>query len=215
MRTLVLPLAALALGAAPALALAPAALAQNAPSANSIIQSLTPHGNLAAGGTRGIRLVAPPQGGATPAAVRQMPSRTTGAAAPVARPAPVMRTVAARSGGAPSVNLNVDFATGSADLTPGARATLDQLGKALSSAQLGQYRFRIEGHTDTVGSAATNLTLSQQRAQAVAAYLEQTYGIRPSRLDAVGKGEQGLLVPTPPQTPNAANRRVEVINLGT
>ena len=109
----------------------------------------------------------------------------------------------------------MDFATGSADLTPRARATLDQLGKALSSAQLGQYRFRIEGHTDTVGSAATNLTLSQQRAQAVAAYLEQTYGIRSSRLDAVGKGEQGLLVPTPPQTPNAANRRVEVINLGS
>ena len=207
MRSLVLPLAALALGAAPALA--PAALAQNAPSANSIIQSLTPHGNLAAGGTRGIRLVAPPQGGAAPVAMRQMPARTAGAAAPAARP------VAATSGGAPSVNLNVDFATGSADLTPGARATLDQLGKALSSAQLGQYRFRIEGHTDTVGSAATNLTLSQQRAQAVAAYLEQTYGIQPSRLDAVGMGEQGLLVPTPPQTPNAANRRVEVINLGS
>ena len=207
MRSLVLPLAALALGAAPVLA--PPALAQNAPSANSIIQSLTPHGNLAAGGTRGIRLVAPPQGGAAPVAMRQMPDRTAGAAAPAARP------VAATSGGAPSVNLNVDFATGSADLTPGARATLDQLGKALSSAQLGQYRFRIEGHTDTVGSAATNLTLSQQRAQAVAAYLEQTYGIQPSRLDAVGKGEQGLLVPTPPQTPNAANRRVEVINLGT
>lgn len=207
MRSLVLPLAALALGAAPVLA--PAALAQNAPSANSIIQSLTPHGNLAAGGTRGIRLVAPPQGGAAPAAMRQMPARAAGAAAPVARP------VAATSGGAPSVNLNVDFATGSADLTPSARATLDQLGKALSSAQLSHYRFRIEGHTDTVGSAATNLTLSQQRAQAVAAYLEQTYGIPPSRLDAVGMGEQGLLVPTPPQTPNAANRRVEVINLGS
>jgi len=27
-------------------------------------------------------------------------------------------------------------------------------------------------------------------------------------------GEQGLLVPTPPQTPDARNRRVEVINLG-
>jgi OOP family OmpA-OmpF porin len=206
-RSLVLTLAALALGAAPVLA--PAALAQNAPSANSIIQSLTPHGNLAAGGTRGIRLVAPPQGGAAPAAMRQMPARTAGAAAPAARP------VAATSGGAPSVNLNVDFATGSADLTPSARATLDQLGKALSSAQLSHYRFRIEGHTDTVGSAATNLTLSQQRAQAVAAYLEQTYGISPSRLDTVGMGEQGLLVPTPPQTPNAANRRVEVINLGS
>ncbi|MGC8476083.1 MAG: OmpA family protein [Acetobacteraceae bacterium] len=209
MRRFVLPLAALALGAAPVLA--SPALAQNTPSAGSIIQSLTPHGNLTAGGTRGIRLVAPPQGGATPAAMRQMPARGAGVAAPV----PSVRPVAATSGGAASVNLNVDFATGSADLTPSARATLNQLGKALSSAQLGRYRFRIEGHTDTVGSATTNLTLSQQRAQAVAAYLEQTFGIQPSRLVAVGMGEQGLLVPTPPQTPNAANRRVEVINLGS
>ena len=197
MRILVLSLAVLALGAAPA-------LAQNAPSANSIIQSLTPHGNLASGGTRGIRLVAPSSGTATPAAVRQRPAHVAGAA----RPASVT------SGGAPSVNLTVDFPTGSANLTTQARATLDQLGKALSSAQLGAYRFRIEGHTDTVGSAAANQSLSQQRADAVAAYLEQTYGISAVRLKPVGMGEQGLLVPTPPQTANAANRRVEVINLG-
>ena len=190
------------------------ALAQTSPSAASIIQSLKPHGDLTSGGTRGIRLVAPPPSGATQASISQRPAHMGG----MPKGHPVTRastgTSSGGSSGAPSVNLTVDFASGSATLTPQARATLDQLGKALASKDLGRYRFRIEGHTDTVGSPSTNLSLSQQRADAVAAYLEQTYGIAAARLRAVGKGEQGLLVPTPPQTPNAQNRRVEVINLG-
>jgi len=116
--------------------------------------------------------------------------------------------------GNPAVDLTVEFATGSADLTPQARASLDHLGHALTSQDLAQYRFRIEGHTDTVGTPPANVALSQRRAESVAAYLEQTYGIAPSRLEAVGLGEGDLAVPTPPQTPNARNRRVKVVNLG-
>jgi outer membrane protein OmpA-like peptidoglycan-associated protein len=56
--------------------------------------------------------------------------------------------------------------------------------------------------------------LSQRRADAVAAYLEQAFNIPSSRLEAVGMGEQGLLVVTPPQTAELRNRRVAVINLG-
>ena len=206
MRALVLALLAapLALAALPA-------RAQTSPSASQIIDSLKPHGDLTAGGTRGIRLVAPTPSPAQPVAASQAPARMPAARAPMAQPAAVASGAPA---GAPSVNLTVDFATGSATLTPQARQTLDQLGKALSSQDLGKYRFRIEGHTDTVGSPAANLTLSQQRAKAVATYLEHTYAIAPARLQAIGMGEQGLLVPTPPQTPNAANRRVEVVNLG-
>ena len=195
----------LALLAAPIALTSVPSLAQHAPSASQIIDSLKPHGNLTAGGTRGIRLVAP-SSAAQPAAPSQAPAQM-----PAVQPAAVTSGAPA---GAPSVNLTVDFATGSATLTPQARQTLDQLGKALSSRDLEKYRFRIEGHTDTVGSAALNMTLSQSRANAVAAYLEHTYGIAPGRLQAIGMGEQGLLVPTPPQTPNARNRRVEVINLG-
>ncbi|MDE2581835.1 MAG: OmpA family protein [Rhodospirillales bacterium] len=193
-----------------ALATVPA-LAQNSPSASQIINSLKPHGDLTAGGTRGIRLVAPAPSPARPVAMSQAPARMPAKHAAMAHHAALATGAPA---GAPSVNLNVDFATGSAILTPQAKQTLDQLGKALTSRDLDKYRFRIEGHTDTVGSASTNLTLSQQRAQSVAHYLESTYGIAPSRLQAIGMGEQGLLVSTPPQTPNARNRRVEVINLG-
>jgi OOP family OmpA-OmpF porin len=115
---------------------------------------------------------------------------------------------------APSANLAVDFETGSAQLTPQAVATLDELGKALTSPQLAAYTFKIAGHTDTVGDAATNQALSEQRAEAVKSYLETKYGISDSRLQAVGLGEADLLVPTPPNTPNQMNRRVQIINLG-
>jgi outer membrane protein OmpA-like peptidoglycan-associated protein len=199
--------------AAPLAASAVPALAQNNPSTNQIIQSLTPSGN--EGTTRGIRLA---PSGAQPAPTAPAPATNPPAAgtAPRAAAGPVphaTRPMQAEAT-APSVNLNVDFATNSATLTPAAKATLDRLGRALTSKELTTYRFRIEGHTDTVGSPGYNQALSQRRAEAVAAYLEQTFNIPASRLEAIGMGEQGLLVPTPPQTAELRNRRVAVINLG-
>ena len=124
------------------------------------------------------------------------------------------RSAAAPAQAVPTVNLTVNFANGSADLTPDAIRTLDALGRALASQDLAGYHFRIEGHTDTVGSADYNRTLSERRAEAVVDYVAKKYGVEPSRLQAVGMGEEGLLVATPPQTPEPRNRRVQVINLG-
>lgn len=189
MRALILSLivAPLAFAALPA-------MAQGNPSAEDIIQSLKPGGNLTQG-LRGIKM-------ANPGAEAPASAATSSAAAPKA------------SAAGPSVSLTVEFATDSNDLTPQARQTLDQLGRALSSQDLAQYHFRIEGHTDTVGSPGYNKALSQRRADAVAAYLEKNFGVAATRLQAVGLGQAGLLVPTPPQTANAQNRRVKVINLG-
>jgi hypothetical protein len=65
-----------------------------------------------------------------------------------------------RSPPAPAINLSVQFATGSADLTAQAIHVLDNLGKALNDQTLAGYRFRIEGHTDTVGTREYNKDLS-------------------------------------------------------
>jgi OmpA-OmpF porin, OOP family len=208
-----------------ALAVLPAS-AQTNPSSDQIIQSLKPSGNLLSGGTRGIRMANPnaseetPQASATGTAPATA-STTTPATHPVAhpmaqaaRPARTASAAPAAAAEAPSVSLSVQFASGSADLTPQARQTLDQLGKALSSSDLAQYRFRIEGHTDTVGPVDLNKTLSQQRADSVAAYLQSKFGVSTNRLQTIGMGEDGLLVPTPPNTPNEKNRRVNVVNLG-
>ncbi|WP_254070516.1 OmpA family protein [Acidisphaera sp. L21] len=112
------------------------------------------------------------------------------------------------------MNLTVQFATNSAQLTPEAVRTLDALGRALSSATLSSYRFRIEGHTDTVGSPDTNKALSARRAEAVVDYLATKFSLDRTRMEPVGMGEDGLLVQTPPQVADPRNRRVQVVNLG-
>jgi len=182
-------------------------------SADSIINALKPSGNLVSGSTRGIKL-----GGTAPAPQAPSPARPV-STSPAPRPQVThagsttrVETPAPVAG--PSVNLTVNFPTGSADLTPAARASLDALGKALSSNDLANFRFRIEGHTDNVGSREENLSLSQRRAEAVVSYLTSQYNVAPARLEAVGMGQEQPLVETAPQTPEARNRRVQVINLG-
>ena len=84
----------------------------------------------------------------------------------------------------------------------------------LTSSTLASYNFKIVGHTDTVGDAATNQMLSEQRAAAVKDYLETNFNVASTRLQSQGVGESDLLVQTPPNTADQQNRRVQVINLG-
>jgi outer membrane protein OmpA-like peptidoglycan-associated protein len=116
---------------------------------------------------------------------------------------------------APSINLSVQFTNGSAQLTPQAIEVLDNLGRALTDPALTAYRFRIEGHTDTVGNRDYNKVLSDRRAAAVVDYLARTFHVDRGRMEASGMGEDQLLIPTPDQTPEPRNRRVEVVNIGT
>ncbi len=168
---------------------ASSASAQNVPSPDQIIKSLTPTGP--SGPTRGIRLQ-PATGNAGSTAGQPSATRQ-----------------------APAISLNVQFATGSAELTPEATRVLDNLGKALSDQTLASYRFRIEGHTDTVGTRLYNKELSDRRAAAVVDYLATNYHVDRSRMEAIGMGEDGLLVQTPDQTPEQRNRRVQVVNVGS
>jgi OmpA-OmpF porin, OOP family len=170
------------------------------PKSDAIVKALTPTGLGVAGPSRGIRMANPPSAGAAPSG--NAPSGNASAAN-------------ASSGNAPSVNLSVQFQKGSADLTASAMQTLNELGKALNQPALATYRFRIEGHTDTVGTADYNKELSDRRAAAVVAYLAATFKVDRTRLEAVGMGEQGLLVATPDQTSEPRNRRVVVVNLGS
>jgi len=69
-------------------------------------------------------------------------------------------------------------------------------------------KVRIEGHTDDVGNDAKNLTLSQQRAESVVAYLVKS-GVEATRFEAVGFGETKPLVEGKTKKARTANRRVE------
>lgn len=162
------------------------------PSRDQLIEMLAPHGG-AAPAERGLRVKS-----ANPAAAA---AESRGA------------TSASRdSGAAPSVALDVKFELNSAVLTDDARDTIRRLGAAFQSDQLAGYRFRVAGYTDASGRADYNLALSQRRAQAVRDYLVNELHVAPKRLEVVGRGQQDLVDPADPT--NAANRRVEVVNLG-
>lgn len=68
--------------------------------------------------------------------------------------------------------------------------------------------FLVEGHTDAVGSDEDNLTLSDRRAEAVAAALSQRFGIPAENLTTQGYGEQYLKVNS--QGPERQNRRATI-----
>jgi len=67
----------------------------------------------------------------------------------------------------------------------------------------------VIGHTDTVGSASVNETLSLRRAEQVSQLLKAAAAAA-INVDITSHGERNLLVPTPDNTPEPRNRRVEV-----
>jgi OmpA-OmpF porin, OOP family len=180
--------------------------AQSNPSADELINSLKPSEVLLQPSQgRGLHRVAQP-GEASPA---QAPDGVS------MQPVTSESQMASTNADLPSVSLFVQFSTGSAGLTPQAAAALDELGKALASNALASYRFRVEGHTDTVGGKGYNRALSERRAAVVVAYISQKFGIDESRMVPVGLGSEQLLVQTADQTPEARNRRVKIVNIGT
>lgn len=129
-------------------------------------------------------------------------SRVSRAPAPGAQPA---ARVERRS------NLSLGFMTGSAVLTPEARADAVVFAAALrNSPSLRDSRFRIEGHTDSQGGRAANLELSRQRAQALVDVLVAN-GVDASRLEARGMAYDQPLPGRRASDP--ANRRVEAVRL--
>lgn len=72
-----------------------------------------------------------------------------------------------------------------------------------------EVRVYVDGHTDTAGPAAYNMRLSERRAQAVADALAAR-GVARERMEVRAFGETQLAVPTPDNTPEAKNRRVEI-----
>ena len=110
----------------------------------------------------------------------------------------------------PRVDLDINFETGSWQLSPDQIARLSVIARALGSAierNLSEV-FLIEGHTDAVGNDDDNLSLSDRRAEAVAVALTEQFQIPPENLVTQGYGEQQLKVPS--NGPERLNRRVAV-----
>jgi OOP family OmpA-OmpF porin len=85
---------------------------------------------------------------------------------------------------------------------------LQDLATALRDGRLGSFKFQVEGHTDSRGSAAYNEALSARRAESVAIFLN-TEGVALERLVSVGKGFREPLDTV--DTKAAVNRRVRIV----
>lgn len=103
----------------------------------------------------------------------------------------------------------VHFETDKATLTPEAQATLQQAAAAMKSNP--NAHLRLEGFTDSTGTEPHNATLSEQRTQAVADYL-QAQGINRSRLTGQGFGAAQPVDTNATPQGQADNRRVELFS---
>ena len=102
---------------------------------------------------------------------------------------------------------NVFFATGSAKLLPKSFKQLDIVVKILNENPT--YKLNIDGHTDDVGKDDYNMTLSDNRAASVKAYLVSK-GIADGRLTSTGYGETKPVADNKTVAGRAQNRRVEM-----
>jgi outer membrane protein OmpA-like peptidoglycan-associated protein len=107
----------------------------------------------------------------------------------------------------------VTFASGilfpfnSTEILPDGKTNLTSLANSLE--KYPNSDILIVGHTDSVGTDAYNLDLSQRRAVAASSYL-QSQGVPASRLHATGKGKSEPIQSNDTEAGRAQNRRVEI-----
>ena len=102
----------------------------------------------------------------------------------------------------------VNFEFNKADITDNGIAIIEGVVHAVKAANV--TRLVLTGHADTMGPADYNMKLSVRRAEAVKTALT-ALGFEADNIRVVGKGETDLLVPTPDETYEPKNRRVEIV----
>jgi outer membrane protein OmpA-like peptidoglycan-associated protein len=105
------------------------------------------------------------------------------------------------------VSFTLYFTEGKDELTNESKPLMESVKKEL--AQRPAPEITVIGHTDRVGSVASNDALSLKRAEAVRQALVAS-GIAAVRIEAAGRGEREPLVPTEDEVAEPRNRRVEI-----
>jgi outer membrane protein OmpA-like peptidoglycan-associated protein len=108
----------------------------------------------------------------------------------------------------PTVGFRINFAFNSAVLPGPSYTMIERVAQVMKETP--EIKVRVEGHTDSVGSADFNVALSERRALSVAEYLVKQ-GVEPSRLMVIGKG---MAEPLTPNGADPANRRVQFVRVG-
>lgn len=111
----------------------------------------------------------------------------------------------------PSIDLEINFDFNSATLNQKTMPLAMRLGRTLLSPELKGVVFLVGGYTDAKGADSYNLDLSRRRAEAIKAFLVQSFGVPAANLIPVGFGKEH---PKNPDNPFAdENRRVQIVNM--
>jgi OOP family OmpA-OmpF porin len=103
--------------------------------------------------------------------------------------------------------INVQFDTNKSDLKPQYHEELKKLADFLT--EFPKANGVIEGHTDSVGDKASNMKLSQRRADSIRNYLIKTFGIAPDRIAAKGYGPTKPIADNKTKEGKQKNRRID------
>lgn len=103
--------------------------------------------------------------------------------------------------------LDIKFDTNKADIKPQYRDELKKIGEFLK--EFPKARGAIEGYTDSVGKKASNMRLSQRRADSVRAYILKNFNIAPERISAKGYGPAKPIADNKTAAGKQQNRRIE------
>src|SRR4051812_36108305 len=105
--------------------------------------------------------------------------------------------------------IDIHFTPGSDQIMAGSFFVLDSLGETMTS--FGATVLRIEGNTDSTGSSATNLTLSERRAQSVKNYIVKNFpNIPPTRFQTIGRGSANPIAENTTEAGRQQNRRTDI-----
>jgi len=109
-----------------------------------------------------------------------------------------------------SVDIPVQFATDSAELSADAARQVNEIAAGAGSFMQQGYGLRVTGHTDKRGTRQHNYRLSKERAHSVAVALAASLHVRLEDIETAGKGFDELKYPGDTPEANRLNRRVEV-----
>src|ERR1700754_1023155 len=105
--------------------------------------------------------------------------------------------------------IQIQFTPGSDEIMPGSYLLLDKLGETMTS--FGSTVLRVEGNTDSTGSATGNLSLSERRAQSVKNYIVKNFpNIPPTRFQTIGRGSSNPIAKNTTEAGRQQNRRTDI-----
>lgn len=105
--------------------------------------------------------------------------------------------------------IQIQFTPGSDEIMPGSYLLLDKLGETMTS--FGSTVLRVEGNTDSTGSASTNMSLSEKRALSVKNYIVKNFpNIPPTRFQTIGRGSSNPIAENTTEAGRQQNRRTDI-----